>query len=193
MSTLSLKGLTSVCCKRNAWARGCDWLGIVAGERIAGWPLKTQLQCKANIHTTLQHQHPAAACITVNTKDQLSKRTPFSLAPLSISCWSRGFLMFFLKSGSAVSTYNVRLCPRMLPASILIATVLLSTSSITSNPRSTCPSSSEKTLHIQFLLPVASLLFMRRYSTAKQCRIFNPRTKCRTTLSVRLLVSCLFT
>lgn len=61
--------------------------------------------------------------------------------------------MFFLKSGSAASTYNVRLCPLMLPALILIATVPLSTSSITSNPHSTYPSSSEENPSHRFSPP----------------------------------------
>lgn len=134
MPTLSLKGLTSVFCEG---MHGPE--DVTVWERIAGWPLYTQLQCKANIHTRLQHQHPAAARIAVNTKDQLSKRIPLSLAPLGISCWSRGFLMLFLQSGSAVSTHNVRLCPLMLPALILIANVLLSTSSITSKPTQHMP------------------------------------------------------
>lgn len=38
--------------------------------------------------------------------------------------------MFFLKSGSAISTHNACLCPPMLSALILIGVVLLTTSSL---------------------------------------------------------------
>lgn len=76
MSTLSLKGLKSVCCEgMHGPEDGPGW-ELAAGERIAGWAMHTRLQRKANIRTTLQHQHPAAARIAVDTKDQLSKKDP---------------------------------------------------------------------------------------------------------------------
>lgn len=73
----------------------------------------------------------------MNTKDQLLKIISIlfywhlsSLTVLNSQC--RGFLMFFLKSGSAISTHNAFLCPLMLWALIVIEVVPLSTSSLTS-------------------------------------------------------------
>lgn len=64
---------------------GRDRLGTGAGERIAGRPLYTQLQRKANTRAALQRQHPAAARMAVNTAAQPPKRAPASLAPLRIT------------------------------------------------------------------------------------------------------------
>lgn len=108
-----------------------------------------------------------------------------------------GFSMFSLKSGSAISTNNARLCPLMLLALILIGVVLLSTSSLASRtetahirPENTSWESWATNhffppYHLYFCLCVA-------FSVAKHSWNFSPRTNCGMPLSVMHIIKLCF-
>lgn len=72
--------------------------------------------------------------------------------------------MFFLKSGSAISTHNACLCPPMLLALILIGAELVSTSSLASKTHTSrkhmMGKLEEPAVFSSFLISVPAWLFL---------------------------------
>lgn len=136
--TISLPAVLKPLC-RNAGSRGCGLVGTGPGECIAGPTTIHTAHGVKQTHWQL-HRHTRMKSSITYTKDPLSLIISISiyrhLSTLIViidQCGQCGGLtLFFLKSGSAISTNNACFCPLMQLALILIRSVLLSTSSFTS-------------------------------------------------------------